>query len=171
MSKKKSRNKVKNKKSENKENKNKLKGEDIIIQSCSDIVLPIALMLGAYIILHGHLTPGGGFQGGVLIGGAVAVMYVAYGTEGITRSFHLKRFKISESLGALGFILFASLGLIYGIKGYNFFANVVYKGTPGNLFSSGNIFLMNFAVGYKVLAGIGALIIVMLSTLKANEKK
>lgn len=152
------------KKSENTENY-----QDLIIESCSDIVLPICLMLGFYIILHGHLTPGGGFQGGVLIAGAVAVLYVAYGSRGVRKMFHLKGLKASESIGALGFIFIASLGVIYGLSGYKFFANSINKGTPGELYSSGTIFWMNFAVGYKVLAGIGALILVMVSTLKSNK--
>lgn len=149
--------------------KHEVKGDDTIIQCCSDIVLPIAVILGLYIILHGHLTPGGGFQGGVLVGGAASIMYIAYGRKGINEIFNLYRFKISESIGALGFILIASLGLIYGIKGFAFFQNVANKGTPGTILSSGNIFLMNFAVGYKVLAGIGVMILIMLGTLKSNE--
>ena len=38
------------------------KQKDIIVPSCADLVIPITLVLGAYIILHGHLSPGGGFQ-------------------------------------------------------------------------------------------------------------
>jgi len=154
----------------NKNRKNVEEKGDIIIQSCAGIVLPIALMLGAYIIIHGHLTPGGGFQGGVLIGGAVAIMYIAFGGDGVKKAFHLNRLKASESIAALGFILVASLGVVYGFGGYHFFENVVSKGNPGYVLSSGSIFLMNFAVGYKVLAGIGALIFIMLSTLNKSEE-
>lgn len=164
----KGKSKIVNHKEQSKE-KHEVKGDDTIIQCCSDIVLPIAVILGLYIILHGHLTPGGGFQGGVLVGGAAAIMYIAYGRKGINEIFNLNRFKVSESIGALGFILIASLGLIYGMKGFSFFQNVAYKGTPGTILSSGNIFLMNFAVGYKVLAGIGVMILIMLGTLKSNE--
>lgn len=139
-----------------------------IITSCADIVLPISLVLGAYIILHGHLSPGGGFQGGVLIAGAIAIFYVAYGRKGINNVFNMERLKISEEIGALGFVLTASLGLIYGAS---FFGNVIYKGIPGKLWSSGTIFFMNFAVGYKVLAGIGFLILVMLGALKDEDEE
>lgn len=143
--------------------------DDIIIRSCAGIVLPIALMLGMYIVIHGHLTPGGGFQGGVMIGGAVAIMFVAFGNKGVAKAFHLNRLKASESIAAIGFILVASLGIIYGASGYHFFENVIDKGVAGSVLSSGTIFFMNFAVGYKVLAGIGALIFIMLSTLNKNE--
>lgn len=148
-------------------NKN-IKRKEVIVTSCANIVLPIALMLGAYVILHGHLSPGGGFQGGVLIAGAVAILYVAYGSNKIGDTFNSKRLKIYEDLGALGFVFLASLGLIYG---GSFFGNVVNRGSIGKLYSSGTIFWMNFAVGYKVLAGIGFLIIVMVSTLNSDKEE
>lgn len=146
----------------------KRKRKDIIITTGSDIVLPITLVLGAYIILHGHLSPGGGFQGGVLLAGAVAIFFLAYGRDKVIKTFHVNKLKISEDLGALGFVFIGTLGVIYGSS---FFGNVIWKGLPGDLFSSGTIFLMNFAVGYKVLAGIGVLILVMIATLKSSENE
>ena len=134
------------------------KQKDIIIPSCADLVIPITLVLGAYIILHGHLSPGGGFQGGV----------IAYGRDKVLKTFHLNRLKTSEDLGALAFVLVATLGVIYGAA---FFGNVIWKGTLGKLFSSGTIFLMNFAVGYKVLAGIGVLLLIMIGTLRDDEEE
>ncbi len=145
-----------------------LKRREVIVPSCANIVLPIALVLGAYIILHGHLSPGGGFQGGVLIAGSIAIVYVAYGGKKVSETFNPKRLKISENIGALGFVFLASLGIIYGTS---FFRNVIYRGNAGKLYSSGTIFWMNFAVGYKVLAGIGFLIIVMLSSLSSDKEE
>lgn len=146
-----------------------MKCKDCIVKCSANIVLPLALILGIYIILHGHLSPGGGFQGGVIIAGAVAIVYVAYGSKGTQSVFNAEKFKISEDLGALGFIFIASLGLIYGT---NFFKNVIHnQGQVGKLYSSGTIFWMNFAVGYKVLAGIGFLILIMVNTLKSSNKK
>ena len=126
------------------------KQKDIIVPSCADLVIPITLVLGAYIILHGHLSPGGGFQGGVLLTGAIAIFFIAYGRDKVLKTFHLNRLKTSEDLGALAFVL---------------------VGTLGKLFSSGTIFLMNFAVGYKVLAGIGVLLLIMIGTLRDDEEE
>lgn len=149
--------------------KKKVKRRDSIITSCADVVMPIALVLGAYVILHGHLSPGGGFQGGVLIASAVAIAFVAYGFDAIKKNFSEKSLKLSENIGALGFVLVATLGLIYSAS---FFSNIsAIKGKVGALYSSGTIFWMNFAVGYKVLAGIGFLIIVMASSLKSDEEE
>ena len=135
------------------------KQKDIIVPSCADLVIPITLVLGAYIILHGHLSPGGGFQGGVLLTGAIAIFFIAYGRDKVLKTFHL---------GALAFVLVGTLGVIYGAA---FFGNVIWKGTLGKLFSSGTIFLMNFAVGYKVLAGIGVLLLIMIGTLRDDEEE
>ena len=149
--------------------KKNLKRRDAIVTSCANIILPIALVLGANVIFHGHLTPGGGFQGGVLIASAVAILYIAHGKEQINKTFNQKVFKLSESIGALSFVLLASLGVIYGV---NFFGNIDgFKGRVGALYSSGTIFWMNFAVGYKVLAGIGLLILIMASSLNSDEEE
>ena len=145
----------------------KRKEKDCIITTCANIVLPISLVLGAYVILHGHLSPGGGFQGGVLIAGAIAILYVAYGGTKVANTFNMKKLKISENLGALGFVFLGTLGIIYGTS---FFRNVIYNhGEAGKLYSSGTIFWMNFAVGYKVLAGIGFLLLVMVSSLYSKD--
>lgn len=149
--------------------KNNRKHRDSIVTSCANVALPITLVLGAYVILHGHLSPGGGFQGGVLVAGAVAILYIAYGAQGVKKSLNSEKIKVSEDIGALGFVFLATLGVIYG---YSFFQNVIHKhGAVGQLYSSGTIFWMNFAVGYKVLAGIGFLIIVMLSALKDDSEE
>lgn len=142
--------------------------KDIIVKICGSITLPLALLLGIYIVLHGHLSPGGGFQGGVIIASAVLIYYIAYGRNKTLNIFSKSKFSKIEEFGALTFIFVASLGLIYGVS---FFSNVLNKGDLGNLFSSGTIFFMNFAVGFKVLAGISVLILVMISYLKGGEKR
>jgi multicomponent Na+:H+ antiporter subunit B len=145
------------------------KRRDSIITSCANLVLPIALVLGFYVILHGHLSPGGGFQGGVLIAGAIAILYLAYGSNLISKVFKEDRLKLSENIGALGFVLVATLGLIYGGTFFNNY--IAQSGEPGQLYSSGTIFWMNFAVGFKVLAGVGFLILVMISVLSSEEEE
>ena len=144
------------------------KRRDSILISCTNLVLPILLTLGLYIIIHGHLSPGGGFQGGVLIAGAIAIIYIGYGFKGVNKGIAANTFKIAEDIGALGFIILAFIGLIgSGV----FFGNVLEKGTPGDLFSSGSIFLMNFAVGFKVFAGLSFLILIMITNLKSKGEE
>ena len=139
------------------------KRRDSILISCTNLVLPILLTLGLYIIIHGHLSPGGGFQGGVLIAGAIAIIYIGYGIKGVNKGIAASTFKVAEDIGALGFIILAFIGV--------FFGNILEKGNPGDLFSSGSIFLMNFAVGFKVFAGISFLILIMITNLKNKEEE
>lgn len=141
------------------------KRRDSILISCTNLVLPILLTLGLYIIIHGHLSPGGGFQGGVLIAGAIAIIYIGYGFKGVNKGIAANTFKIAEDIGALGFIILAFIGLVgSGV----FCGNILEKGNPGDLFSSGSIFLMNFAVGFKVFAGISFLLLIMIANLKSK---
>ncbi|CAM2077959.1 MAG: MnhB domain-containing protein [uncultured Clostridium sp.] len=144
------------------------KRRDSILISCTNLVLPILLTLGLYIIIHGHLSPGGGFQGGVLIAGAIAIIYIGYGFKGVNKGIAANTFKIAEDIGALGFIILAFIGLVgSGV----FFGNILKKGNPGDLFSSGSIFLMNFAVGFKVFAGISFLLLIMIANLKSKGEE
>ena len=60
----------------------KWKRDDLIVRSLADSYLPIALVLGFYVILHGNISPGGGFQGGVLAASGVLLLYLGYGFRG-----------------------------------------------------------------------------------------
>lgn len=138
--------------------------KNIIVKCGNDFLLPISLMLGFYIIMHGHLTPGGGFQGGVIVSAAIALIYMAYGNEGLRKVFPVpERLKEIENVGSLMYTFFGLLGIFMG---YNFCRNAIYtQGNPGDLYSSGTIWWMNFSVGLKVMMGIGFMLIIMLATL------
>ncbi|HSC05075.1 MAG TPA: hydrogen gas-evolving membrane-bound hydrogenase subunit E [Solirubrobacteraceae bacterium] len=105
------------------------------------------VVLTAYIVVHGHLTPGGGFQGGVILMGAVA--FVAVGGESLVL-LHLRRtsswVEMSESAGAAGFAMLGFGGLIGAGA---FFQNFIANGTSG-LLTGGFIPLANIAVGLEV---------------------
>jgi multicomponent Na+:H+ antiporter subunit B len=152
---------------QNKEAKN------IILKCGNDFMFPITLVLGFYIILHGHLTPGGGFQGGVIVAAGVALVFLAYGSKGLKKVFPFPNaLKLTENVGSLMYTFFALLGIIMGA---NFCRNAIFNiGNPGDLYSSGTIFWMNFSVGLKVMMGVGFMLIVMLATLNRpaeNEKR
>ena len=144
------------------------KRRDSILIGCTNLILPIICTLGLYVIIHGHLSPGGGFQGGVLVGGAFVIIFIGYGNKKNNKDKNSKIFKILEDIGVLGFIILAFIGLLTGSE---FFTNTFNKGTLGQVFSSGNIFLMNFAVGFKVFAGISFLIMILLLILKKGAEE
>jgi multicomponent Na+:H+ antiporter subunit B len=113
------------------------------------LVAPV-ILVGIYIVAHGHQTPGGGFQGGVILATALLLVYLAgdYATMRAVGPTWL--IELAEGTGAAGFALIGVAGLVAGKA---FFENVLGKGTPGELLSSGTIPLSNAAVGLAVTGG------------------
>lgn len=130
--------------------KEKLQSASLILSSGCRFLFPFILLFGVYIFLHGHLTPGGGFQGGAIIASGFLLVYLGCGEKKIPR----KKFEVTESLGGLTFIVVGLIGLALG--GY-FLLNFLPKGTANLLFSAGIIPVIYIAIGFKVgaeLAGI-----------------
>lgn len=109
-----------------------------------------AVLLGGYTIVHGHLTPGGGFQGGVVLAGALLMLYVADDYDTFQRITSMRLLEREEAVGAG---LFALVGLAGIVGGTGFLANFLPLGTPGRLVSAGTVPLLNLAVGLAVAAG------------------
>ena len=150
--------------------KNKPRFKNVILRCGADKILPAALVYMFYIILHGHLSPGGGFQGGVLMVGVVALIYFGHGYETTVKAIHPSFLHGAEGFMSILYVAAALLGVVY-ISSFcgNFCQNVFYDiGNIGDLFSSGTIFIMDTIVGLKVLTGVGVLAITMLGLLMAR---
>jgi len=136
----------------------------VVVRTIARILLPVGLAFGGYVIMHGHLTPGGGFQGGAVVASALAMVLVAFGAASLKEKKGL--LSALESLGGVAFAALGFLGL-----GATFFANVLagagglfghpvpYGPNPGDLNTAGTLPLMNWAVGFKVLAGLSAVVL------------
>jgi len=112
------------------------------------------MVLGAYVVAHGHLTPGGGFSGGVVVAGALLLAYAGGQGLRLRRVGSITMLEGTEALGAAGFLALALAGLIAtGALLKNFLA----LGTSGMLLSAGTIPVGNVAVGLEV-AGAVALV-------------
>ena len=135
------------------------------IASCGcDAILPFALVYLFYIILHGHLSPGGGFQGGVLMVAVVVLLYMGHGYETTTKALSLNFMHKFEGFASIVYIVLAMLGIAFA---GNFCYNAFYlEGGIGDLFSSGTIMYMNLTVGAKVLTGVGVLALSMVGLLQ-----
>ena len=59
--------------------KKRIKHSNLLLKVAADFFMPFALVMGISVVLHGHLTPGGGFQGGVLISSCALLIYLGYG--------------------------------------------------------------------------------------------
>ena len=143
------------------ENKPRIKR---VIQRCGcDKVLPLCFVYIFYIILHGHLSPGGGFQGGILAVAVVLLIYLGHGYEVTKRALVPNAMRRLEGVALMLYICLAMLGVAFGVQ---FCQNVAYmNGNIGDLISSGTIAWMDEAVAFNVLTGSIVLTIGMLSIL------
>ena len=123
-----------------------MKGMTLIVKTITDFVVAFIVVFGAYIVLYGHLTPGGGFAGGVLIACAFILLMLAHGRDAAFARFPEKLAHIFDSGGAIAFLAIGFLGLSGGF----FFLNVFGRGEMFRLFSSGMIFPLNIAIAFKV---------------------
>jgi len=92
-----------------------------IVRTMTHLLVPLTFIYSVYLIMHGHLTPGGGFQGGGVFASAVALLIVAFGSQNIHKSLKEHHLSILESSGALIFIGLAFGGLA-AVFFYNFLA-------------------------------------------------
>jgi len=116
----------------------------------SKILFGIILVTSFYIILHGHLTPGGGFPGGAIIASSVLLLYLA---DDKFRS-NIKSFKILEGVAGSLFVIIGLLGLVLATY---FLQNFLPAGNIGELLSAGIIPIIYILIGLKVgseIAGI-----------------
>ena len=109
------------------------------------------VLFGAYVILHGHVTPGGGFPGGVIVATGVVMMLLAYGADKAKQIVNVNQTTILESLGAL---TLAVLGLLGIVMVGQFLEGVLGVGFLGTIFSGSNLAILNIGVGIKVAAGL-----------------
>ncbi|MCD6129203.1 sodium:proton antiporter [Candidatus Bipolaricaulota bacterium] len=138
----------------------------VVVRTIARIIVPMILAFGAYVIMHGHLTPGGGFQGGAVIASAIALLLVVFGSGRLAG--HKNLLSLLEDLGAIAFVALAFLGI-----GCTFFRNVLAGSgglfgmpvppgpNPGFLNTGGTLPLMNWAVGLKVAAGLGSVVLLL----------
>ena len=123
----------------------------LILRVGNAFLFPLILLFGAYIFIHGHLTPGGGFQGGAIIASAFLLVYLSSPGRRISRAGA----RATESLGGLVFVAVGLLGLTLGT--HHFLANFLPTGTLNTLLSAGIIPIIYCAIGLKVgseLAGV-----------------
>ncbi len=137
-----------------------MQGLTIIVKKITQIIAPVIFLYGLYIVVHGHLTPGGGFAGGVILASSFILQILANGKilEGLRKEEH--GLQLLESIAILCFLLIGAVGLI--LTGKVFFANFLGIGKVGELISSGFVPLQNIVVGAEVCAAIATIFIALL---------
>ena len=121
---------------------------DQILQFAAKLLVPVIMLFGVYVIMNGHITPGGGFSGGAIMGAGLILYLNAYGFKKTERFFTYRTFQ---------WITFAALLCYAGLKSYSFYTGAnhlesfVSPGTPGNILSAGFILPLNICVGLVVM--------------------
>lgn len=120
---------------------------DVILQAAAAVLVPLIILFGIYVILNGHLSPGGGFSGGAIIGAGLILYLNAFGFKKTEKLFTEKTYKG---------ISFAALTTYCLAKSYSFYTGAnhleshIPLGTPGHILSSGLILVLNICVGMVV---------------------
>jgi multicomponent Na+:H+ antiporter subunit B len=142
-----------------------MKGMTIIVKTITRWVKVFIFLYGAYLTITGHLTPGGGFAGGVIIASSYMLLTLAYGKDFSLKSLSSRWASRLDSVGALVFLVVALLGLSFGGIFFANFLQVRYPGAAFSLLSAGTIPISNIAIGLKVASSV-FLIFVILSVLR-----
>ena len=121
--------------------------QDGIVTTTAIILVPVIILFGIYIILNGHLGPGGGFAGGAVIGSGLILYAVAFGFSGMQKIINDRSFRIVSSCALCFYSLSKCYSFFCGANGYS---TVFRPGVPGRILSAGLILPLNIAVGIVV---------------------
>jgi multicomponent Na+:H+ antiporter subunit B len=130
-------------------------------------LVPVVVSYGMYTVTHGTVSPGGGFQGGVVLASAPLVVYLCAGPKPFLRIAPPWLSKIGEAAGAAGYALIGCLGLLAGKA---FLENVAPLGKPGAAWSGGTLFFLNLTVGLAVAAGFVELLTSFVEEVLRHER-
>ncbi|KXA90408.1 cation:proton antiporter [candidate division MSBL1 archaeon SCGC-AAA259D14] len=118
----------------------------IIVRTGTKLISPFLVVYSFYLMIFGHLNPGGGFQAGVMLASGVVLLIIAHGHRWIEESFKPQAVQLLEGISALSIVILAILGLGFG----GFFLNFIPGGDFGNLLSGGIVPFFNVLVGLEV---------------------
>ncbi|MBN1781470.1 hypothetical protein JW948_10120 [bacterium] len=140
-------------------------GMTAIVKRIAMLMTPATCLLGVYIILHGHVTPGGGFAGGILVAGSLILLVLAFGISSVKQEINQNNAKIALSLGLILFWSVAFMGLFHG----SFFQNYLKSHSASHFLSGGNIAFYDIAIGIGVSAALFTIFISFLIAKKESS--
>jgi multisubunit Na+/H+ antiporter MnhB subunit len=145
-----------------------------IVRTTAQFLTPAILLYGLYLIMHGHITSGGGFQGGAVFASSAVLLVVAFGSSRVSSFLQEHRLVVISATGAVMFVALAFAGMgntfFYNLfVGSPLFGNVpAYGPNPEDIWTGGTVPLMNIAVALNVVAGLAAIVIAMAMASKTS---
>lgn len=128
-----------------------LHNPSFILKQGARIVFGIMTIFGVYMMIHGHITPGGGFPGGAILAAAILLLYLS------DEEFRIKVKATKATEGTAG-SLYVIIGLLGIVLGGYFLQNFLPTGTVGELISSGIIPIVYILIGLKVGSELSTLV-------------
>jgi len=149
-------------------------GMSLIVKTIARWVVGFIFLYGIYTLAYGHLSPGGGFAGGVILACSYVLILIAYGKKFAFKNLDWRIARSLDSIGGFLFLFLAFLGLLFAVNdSAYFFANFIQKHHPGkpfHLFNGGIIPIGNVVIGIKVLASV-FIAVVLLSVLRLFDER
>lgn len=121
--------------------------QDPILRGAVSVLVPVLMVFGICVILNGHLSAGGGFSGGAILGGAVILYVNAYGSEKIDTFFTFRTYRRITFVSLMAYTLLKSYSFYTGANGLE---SGIPLGKPGAILSGGLILPLNICVGLVV---------------------
>jgi multicomponent Na+:H+ antiporter subunit B len=128
--------------------------EDVIIQTLCRLLIPFIQLFALYVIAHGHHSPGGGFQGGCILGASFILLCIAYDTREAKRRMSEK---LNEIFCSLGVIIFGGIGVVCLMLGANYLDyGILHKLLPVNIPEARSLGILGIeiGVGFTVMAAM-----------------
>lgn len=144
------------------------RGRGAAVMAAGRLFAPVILVYGIYVVLHAQLTPGGGFQGGVIIASALLLFYLG---EGYRQWHEMAPATVLDPLEAAGTGSYAAAGFAGFLSGRAFLTNTLPLGTTGKLVSGGLIMVLNLGVAFAVAAGFALVFVEFLQETRQFKGK
>ena len=122
--------------------------QSIIVKTVARVLVPFVQLFGLYVIMHGHSSPGGGFQGGVILGASFILLAIAYGADAVRRRFSVGALTVFTSTGV---VLYAGTGVVCLLLGANY---LDYGVLPVPDARSIGMLVIEIGVGITVMAAM-----------------
>ena len=124
-----------------------LKEQPFVLRMVVGPLIPFIMLYGVYVLFNGHLSPGGGFSGGTILGAGLVLCSIAYGREKVAKFFTFKTFGVLCSVSLSFYVLIKAYSFMMGATGRS---TGIPLGTPGNILSGGLIFPLSVSIGLVV---------------------